>query len=464
MERTAYLDLLASGLAGIDAWNARFGAFEVDETLQVPGEKIANVLVELNERLHDNYPFGHPHYAGQMLKPAHPIAELAYAIAMQINPNNHALDGGPASSRMEKEVVADLARMFGYGETFLGHLTSSGTIANLEALWIARSLHPGKGIAASDQAHYTHGRMAGVVGMSFRAIATDAHGRMDLNALEDALRTGEIGTVVATAGTTGLGSVDPIHEIIPLARRYGARVHVDAAYGGFFTLVARQAEPPIDPAPFLAIAEADSVVVDPHKHGLQPYGCGSVLFRDPAVGRFYVHNSPYTYFTSNDLHLGEISIECSRAGAAAVATWATFKCFPLEADHGLGPILAKGRRAALAWAELLTANERFRLVVEPELDILNFYPLPTGGAVKASAISALTEQVYQRTMDDPDDPVFLAMFTATRELLARRDPNIVWDEPAVTVLRSVLMKPEHLAWVPKLHAAVVRQLDAIGIG
>jgi glutamate/tyrosine decarboxylase-like PLP-dependent enzyme len=154
-----------------------------------------------------------------MLKPAHPIAELAYAIAMQINPNNHALDGGPASSQMEKEVVADLARMFGYGETFLGHLTSSGTIANLEALWIARSLHPGKGIAASDQAHYTHGRMAGVVGMSFRAIATDAHGRMDLNALEDALRTGEIGTVVATAGTTGLGSVDPIHEIIPLARR-----------------------------------------------------------------------------------------------------------------------------------------------------------------------------------------------------------------------------------------------------
>ncbi len=458
MERTTYLDLLASGLAGIDAWNARFGAFEADETLQVPGEKIAKVLVELNERLHDNYPFGHPRYAGQMLKPAHPIAELAYAIAMQINPNNHALDGGPASSQMEKEVVADLARMFGYGETFLGHLTSSGTIANLEALWIARSMHPDKGIAASDQAHYTHGRMAGVVGMSFRAIPTDAHGRMDLNALEDALRSGEIGTVVATAGTTGLGSVDPIHEIIPLARRYGARVHVDAAYGGFFTLVARQAEPAIDPAPFLAIAESDSVVVDPHKHGLQPYGCGSVLFRDPAVGRFYVHNSPYTYFTSRDLHLGEISIECSRAGAAAVATWATFKCFPLEPDRGLGPILAKGRRAALAWAELLTDDERFRLVVAPELDILNFYPLPAGGAVNASAISALTEQVYQRTMDDLDDPVFLAMFVATRELLARRDPHIVWDEPAVTVLRSVLMKPEHLARVPKLHAAVVRQL------
>jgi glutamate/tyrosine decarboxylase-like PLP-dependent enzyme len=236
-------------------------------------------------------------------------------------------------------------------------------------------------------------------------------------------------------------------------------VHVDAAYGGFFTLVARQAEAPIEPAPFLAIAEADSIVVDPHKHGLQPYGCGSVLFRDPAVGRFYVHNSPYTYFTSDDLHFGEISLECSRAGAAAVATWATFQCLPLEPERGLGPILAKGRLAALAWADRLKAEERFRLVVEPELDILNFYPLPANGPLTASAISALTEQIYQRTMDDPADPVFLAKFVATRELLARRDPDIVWDEPVVTVLRSVLMKPEQLAWIPKLHAAVVKQLD-----
>ena len=74
------------------------------------------------------------------------------------------------------------------------------------------------------------------------------------------------------------------------------------------------ATPASAPAPFAAIARADSVVVDPHKHGLQPYGCGCVLFADPAVGRLYAHDSPYTYFTSGDLHLGEISLECSRAG------------------------------------------------------------------------------------------------------------------------------------------------------
>ena len=135
---------------------------------------------------------------------------------------------------------------------------------------------------------------------------------------------------MATAGTTGLGAVDQVQAIVEVAREHGVRVHVDSAYGGFFTLLAKHVPPLVEPEPWLAIADADSVVVDPHKHGLQPYGCGAVLFRDPSVGRFYVHDSPYTYFTSDELHLGEISLECSRAGAAAAAFWATVQVFPLN--------------------------------------------------------------------------------------------------------------------------------------
>ena len=103
---------------------------------------------------------------------------------------------------------------------------------------------------------------------------------------------------------------------------------MDGAYGGYFRLIPEALDEPARRA-FAAIGEADSIVIDPHKHGLQPYGCGCVLFRDPAVGRFYKHDSPYTYFTSKQLHLGEISLECSRAGAAAVALWATQQLLPL---------------------------------------------------------------------------------------------------------------------------------------
>src|SRR4029453_8339189 len=111
------------------------------------------------------------------------------------------------------------------------------------------------------------------------------------------------------------------------------------AYGGFFRLIADDTADGVAAAPFHAIPDCDSVVIDPHKHGLQPYGCGAILFGDPAVARHYLHDSPYTYFTSNELHLGEISLECSRAGASAAALWATLRAFPLRLDEGWGPVL-----------------------------------------------------------------------------------------------------------------------------
>ncbi len=462
MDRQSYFDHLRRGIDAVDRWQERFGAFASDDTMVVAPEKVAEVLGELTCRLEENYPYGHPRYAGQMLKPPHPVAALAYSIAMLINPNNHALDGGAATSHMEREVVAELAAMFGYPEQHLGHLTGGGTVANIEALWVARSLHPDRAIAASDQAHYTHGRGSAVLGIEFVPIAADASGRMDVDALELALRGGRIGTVVATAGTTGLGMVDPVHEIIPLARRYGARIHVDAAYGGFFTLLARRADPPIAPAPFRAIADADSVVVDPHKHGLQPYGCGAVLFRDPSVGRFYVHDSPYTYFTSDELHLGEISLECSRAGAAAAALWATIRCLPLDPDDGLGAIIARSREAARRWAALIDEDPRFRLVVAPDLDIVSLYPAPgVGGPATASEISRLVDRLFAAAETDPDGPAFFAKLAVPRRLIAGRDRDIVWDQPTVTVLRSVLMKPEHVAAVPMLHETLARQLARV---
>jgi len=453
---SAILELLPESLGKLTEMVSRWRAYDLDETLRLPQDKARETLGELIERLRDNYPFFHPSYAGQMLKPPHPIAALAYFLAMQINPNNHALDGGPATAKMETEVVAELARMFGY-ETHLGHLTSSGTIANLEALWIARSLHPDKAIAFSAESHYTHPRMCEVIGARGVEIAVDGRGRMDLDDLRAKLKSGGIGTIVMTSGTTGLGAVDPIDEALALRSEFDFRIHVDAAYGGFFKLLADEDETLGAGAAsaFRAIAHTDSVVVDPHKHGLQPYGCGSVIFRDPGVGRFYKHDSPFTYFTSGDLHLGEISLECSRAGAAAAALWATLKCFPLESEAGLGAVLRKTRKAALEWARLIEASDELRLILQPSLDIINFYAITKG--LKASEISALTQRVFEALMNDAAHPVYLAKFNAKPNLLEKHS-DLVWDAPLMTVFRSVLMRPEQLEYAPVLHERVLAKL------
>src|SRR6267143_5993780 len=144
-----------------------------------PGlERLGETINATAERLLDNYPYFHPLYAGQMLKPPHPVARLAYALAMWINPNNHALDGGRATSAMEKDAVAEIAAMFGWKD-FLGHLCGGGTMANLEALWVAGQLHPGKKILASAQAHYTHQRISSVLKLEFESVPVDSQARID---------------------------------------------------------------------------------------------------------------------------------------------------------------------------------------------------------------------------------------------------------------------------------------------
>src|SRR5260221_5692630 len=323
-----------------------------------------------------------------MLKPPHPVARLAYALAMWINPNNHALDGGRASSAMEKEAVAEIAGMSG-GKNFLGHLCGGGTMANLEALWVAGQLQPGKKILASEQAHYTHGRISGVLQLPFETVPCDARGRMDVNALAKRVGRGDVGTVVATMGTTATGSVDPLPEILALRAKHGFRIHADAAYGGYFVL-AEDLWESADRS-LARVGEADSIVIDPHKHGLQPYGCGCVLFRDPEVGRLYKHDSPYTYFSSAELHLGEISLECSRPGAAAAALWATQRLLPLKRGGEFARSLERGRQAALSLSQKVRADERFVPAFEPELDILVF--APKAGSV--SEASVLSRKVFE---------------------------------------------------------------------
>jgi glutamate/tyrosine decarboxylase-like PLP-dependent enzyme len=446
---------IGAALEHHDDWESAFGPYVPSAELDVDESLLATAFSELFSRLEENYPFFHPRYAGQMLKPPHGAAAAAYLAAMLVNPNNHALDGGPATARMELECVEELAGITGF-PAHIGHLTSSGTMANLEALFIARSVHPDRGVAFSDEAHYTHGRMCHLLGITAHAVGTDARGRIDLDEVEELARAGRIGTVVVTAGTTGLGAVDRIEGAVALKERYGLRVHVDGAYGGFFAVLAKDSAAceglGIDPSPWTAIADCDSFVVDPHKHGLQPYGCGAVVFADPGVARHYAHDSPYTYFTGGGAsHLGEISLECSRAGAAAAAFWLTLRLFPLAAD-GLGRVLSATRRAGLSFASWLRTSESLALYQEPELDIVVYFPR---GAASLNEIDVLSDRLLSAAME-ASDPVFLSTLRVRASDLARRHPSLAAlaapgdDELRVRILRSVLMKPESEAFLPHL--------------
>jgi glutamate/tyrosine decarboxylase-like PLP-dependent enzyme len=448
------LRLLAAALEKLDVG---FTSLPPSGELRASLQEIETVLQEAAERLHDNFPYFHPLYAGQMLKPPHPVARIAYALAMWINPNNHALDGGRASSAMEKEAVAEIARQLAGWRTHLGHLTSGGTMANLEALWVAGELRPGATVLASEQAHYTHGRISKVLKLDFESIPCDRKARMDLGALEGRLKQGGIGTVVATIGTTATGSIDPLPEILALRERYDFRLHADAAYGGYFGLADNLTED--SRRAFECLGEVDSIVIDPHKHGLQPYGCGCVIFRDPSVGRFYKHDSPYTYFSSGDLHLGEISLECSRPGAAAVALWATQKLLPLVRGGEFARRLSDSRAAALALYEKLRADARFVTASPAELDIVVWAPR----AGRVSEASEFSRRIFAEAARHQLHLALAELPVKFFDLPA----DIDRDRETITCLRSVLMKPEHRDWVDRIWAildAATRAVQASGPG
>ena len=429
LEAAKKLDAGFADLPAFDAWAAG-----------MQDERISAALKATAERLQDNYPYFHPLYAGQMLKPPHPAARLGYGLAMWINPNNHALDGGRASSAMEKEAVAEIAAMFGWKE-FLGHLCGGGTMANLEALWVGSQVQPGKKILASEQAHYTHRRISAVLQLGFESVACDANGRMDVKELTTRVARGDVGMVVATMGTTATGSVDPLPEILALRETHGFRIHADAAYGGYFGLAGNLGESAA--RSFARIGEADSIVIDPHKHGLQPYGCGCVLFRDPSAGRFYKHDSPYTYFSSAELHLGEISLECSRPGAAAAALWTTQKLLPLERGGEFAGGLETGRAAALALYERLVKDGRFVTAFAPELDIVIFAPRARNVSEASKLSRAIFDAAAKRNLH-------LAVAELPTEFWAVNLAGMQRDRETMTCLRSVLMKPEHLEWIPRI--------------
>ena len=241
-------------------------------------------------------------------------------------------------------------------------------------------------------------------------------------------------------GTTGLGAVDPLDQILSLRMKYDFRIHADSAYGGYFRLAdSLDSETQMK---FEQLSKVDSIVIDPHKHGLQPYGCGCVLFKDRNAARHYLHDSPYTYFTSDDLHLGEISLECSRAGASAVGLWATHRLLPPEIGGEFAISLNKCRQAALQLADKIQGHDEFKLILSPELDIVVW-------AVKGETAAEMSDKAERLFNECADRDLHLSMLRLEGEQFGLPEGN-------VTCLRCCLMKPEHLDWIEKIWDRLIK--------
>lgn len=205
----------------------------------------------------------------------------------------------PGAVAIENEVISWLKKVFSFPETAVGNLTSGGSIANLIALTAARDKHevknqhiPKSVIYLSEQAHHCINKALRIIGLEdviLRYLELDEEYKIDTTTLNKQIEVDiSLGLhpflIIASAGTTDVGAIDPLDEIGIIAKRHNLWYHIDAAYGGFFVLTSKKDA-------FKGIEKADSLVVDPHKGMFLPYGLGAVLIKDAEAVLHSNHSS-----------------------------------------------------------------------------------------------------------------------------------------------------------------------------
>ncbi|MGC8653264.1 MAG: pyridoxal phosphate-dependent decarboxylase family protein [Candidatus Kryptoniota bacterium] len=424
-----------------DVWNA-------DPVFDV---RMASEFKLFLERLAGTFPYFHPRYAAQMLRdPAIP-AIAAYFAALLINPNNHAYEGGPVTTEMEMEVIDWLRRMVGFKEGW-GHLTSGGSLANMEALWAVRDYRKKGAVVFSKGSHYSWKRISEILRIDkVIEIDVDENYRIQLDRLEDTLLRNNVMFVVANAGTTGVGALDDVESIVNLREKYGFHLHIDGAYGGYARSAILDNDMSLLPAektPFkqdvyrnlIAISRADSITVDPHKHGLAPYGAGSVIYREEALRKVILNTAPYTYHKTDKPNIGMFSLEGSRPGAAAASVWLTHKLIPLNIS-GFGKIISQTVSIARTFFEKVKRDPLLRALTDPDLDLFCFYP----SGESYSDINLKSNKLYNSlSVEALTPPFILSKLVIDRNIAFTMTPGIQENEEFLTSIRAVFIKPYFL--------------------
>jgi glutamate/tyrosine decarboxylase-like PLP-dependent enzyme len=279
---------------------------------------------------------GHPRFLGYITAGPAPIGILGDLLASGANPNVGAWTLSPMATEIEVQALRWIAELIGYPASAGGVLVSGGNMANFvgflaartaKAGWDvrARGLREGRPLTAyvSAETHTWIQKAADLFGLGTEAVRwvpTDPELRMDMAALQEWLEADRAAglqpfLVVGTAGSVSTGAVDPLRRLAALCREQGLWFHVDGAYGGF----AAAAEGA--PDDLRALAEADSVAVDPHKWLYAPLEAGCALVRDPAaLAAAFSYHPPYYFFGEEAVNFVDAGLQNSR-GFRALKVW-----------------------------------------------------------------------------------------------------------------------------------------------
>lgn len=413
-----------------------------------------------------------PHFIGHMTS-ALPYFHLSLAkLLVGLNQNLVKIETSKAFTPLERQVLGMMHQLIydqseGFYEQYLhsaqyslGTFCSGGTIANINALWVARNktLAPTgsfKGVAreglvsalqhygyrklavlSSKRGHYSLGKAVDLLGLGREQLVTLDSSSQQLSpehalkwGLEYQSRGNKLLAIVGIAGTTETGHVDPLDELADVAKALGCYFHVDAAWGGA-TLFSEKHRHILK-----GIERADSVTIDAHKQMYVPMGAGMVLFKDPADSNAVRHHAQYI-LRAGSKDLGSTSIEGSRNGMAMMVQ----ASLHILGRKGYQLLIDQSIEKARKFAEIIKQHSEFELTTEPTLCILTYRVRPSSLTAVLNSTQS-TAQINQQ-LDELTVVVQKQQREAGKSFVSRtRLSTDQYSEQAITVFRVILANP-----------------------
>lgn len=347
----------------------------------------------------------HPHSLAHLHCPTMVTSQIAEVLINATNQSMDSWDQSPAGSLMEVQLIDWLRQKVGYGAGQAGVFTSGGTQSNLMGVLLARDACIAKhwkdengnpwsvqrdGVPAdamrnvkvicSENAHFSVQKNMAMMGMGFQSVVTvpvDANARMDMDALEQIMARLQaegkiVACVVATAGTTDAGAIDPLQQVRAISDKYGAWMHIDAAWGGALILSNEHRDM------LAGIELSDSVTLDFHKHYFQTISCGAFLLKDQANYRFMHYEAEYLNSAYDEAHgvpnLVSKSLQTTRR-FDALKLWMTIEAL---GEDLYGSMIDHGVTLTREVADYITATDGLEMLVDPQFASVLFRVIPEG--------------------------------------------------------------------------------------